>query len=392
MSPKKENIPRIGKGRSCIYALVVLVILGLVLVLAAELAGRLLPSFTSYRYRFTYEKVFAPSPYVGVVPRPGLDLTISGAHFKINSLGFRGEETAIAKKQGTFRIICLGGSTTFGMYHLKDEAETYPGQLEKILQDQGLKVEVLNGGVPGYSTRTTLINLVSRIRYLDPDLVLVMHNTNDLALNGSGQLREKQALPVYEGRTSTFLPWWLIMHSYAAAELEYRLGMIKLPSFSSPAPKATPEAGSQGNGHTPGKYSQADAGVFEENLNLLADLAQKFGFRLGLVTMAQAIGLKTDLNNLTEDEKKMNLDGLDQVYLRLDPDQVGPGLENYNEIIRKVARERNLILSDSAPEVPRTPEYFYDRVHLRPPGYAIVAAKAAKAMVDAGIFENRKEN
>ena len=87
----------------------------------------------------------------------------------------------------------------------------------------------------------------------------------------------------------------------------------------------------------------------------------------------------------------MNLDRLDQVYYRLDPDQVGPGLEKYNEIIRRVARERSLILSDSAPEVPKTPEFFYDRVHLRPPGYAIVARKAAEAIIGAGAFQREPE-
>ncbi len=198
-------------------------------------------------------------------------------------------------------------------------------------------------------------------------------------------------MPVYSGRSSTFLPWWLIERSFAAAELEYRLGMIKWPSFGAPAPKPAPAAapgnGGSGNGHTPGKYSPADASVFEENLNLLADLAAMFGFRLGLVTMAQAIRPETDINNLTQDEKRMNLDRLDRVYYRLDPDQVGPGLERYNGIIRKVARKRGLLLADSAPLVPKTPEYFYDRVHLRPPGYAIVAAEAARVLIGAGVLE-----
>ncbi len=387
----RKRQSKIGKGRTRLFALTVLVLSGAVLFGAAEIAGRLLPSMSSYRYRFTYEKVFAPSPFVGVVPCPGLDETISGTRFRINSLGFRGPETTIAHKPGQTRIICLGGSTTFGMYHLKDGTQAYPGQLDRILKSKGFPAEVLNGGVPGYSTRTTLINIISRIRYLKPDLVLVMHNTNDLAQNGSGRLREKQALPVYGGRSSTFLPWWLIRHSYAAAELEYRLGMIKWPSFNSRPPQAAPVQKEKG-GHELGKYSEADAQVFEENLNLLADQAEKFGFRLGFITMAQAIRPETDLNNLTEDEKRMNLDRLGRTYYRLDPDQVGYGLERYNDIIRKVARERNLILSDSAPDVPKTPEFFYDRVHLRPPGYAIVAAKAAEAIIRAGLFNTGKEN
>src|SRR5436190_20413136 len=33
--------------------------------------------------------------------------------FRINSMGFRGREVSASKPPGTFRIVCLGGSTTF---------------------------------------------------------------------------------------------------------------------------------------------------------------------------------------------------------------------------------------------------------------------------------------
>src|SRR5262245_7988462 len=46
-------------------------------------------------------------------PRGYFDAT-NGVTFQINSLGLRGPETSANKAEGTFRILCLGDSFTFG--------------------------------------------------------------------------------------------------------------------------------------------------------------------------------------------------------------------------------------------------------------------------------------
>jgi hypothetical protein len=46
------------------------------------------------------------------VPTPGYEVKGAKIHIKINSLGFRGEEFSRTKPPGTFRIVCLGASTT----------------------------------------------------------------------------------------------------------------------------------------------------------------------------------------------------------------------------------------------------------------------------------------
>ena len=52
-----------------------------------------------------------------------------------------------------FRIICLGGSSTWG-YPLKDTRSIYPAVLEQLLNNHssGKEFEVINAGVGGYST------------------------------------------------------------------------------------------------------------------------------------------------------------------------------------------------------------------------------------------------
>ncbi len=349
------------------------VVLGVAVVFGtAEAVGRILPHFTDYRYRFLNEKIFISSPYLEIIPRPGASVKMGPIKCKINKLGFRGPGISIRKTPGTLRIVCLGGSTTFGMYHLVDGSQAYPGHLQRLLDALDFKAEVVNGGVPGYSTLTTIVNIITRIRCLEPGVVVVMHNTNDLARNGSGRLREELAEPALHDPDSTIAPRWLIDHSYAAAEAEYRIQRFFHHWRDS-------NAGAKGD------YSPADGRVFEENLRLIVELSRRFGFKLVLVTMAQAIRPETKFNDLTLDEKKMKLDRLD-VYPHLRPEAVGLGLERYNEIIRRVARETGVILADSAPLVPKTPQYFYDRVHLQSPGHAIVAQCVARSLMKAGVI------
>ena len=46
-------------------------------------------------------------------PTPGYEVKGAKIHIKINSLGFRGDEFSKVKPAHTFRIVCLGASTTF---------------------------------------------------------------------------------------------------------------------------------------------------------------------------------------------------------------------------------------------------------------------------------------
>lgn len=99
--------------------------------------------------------------------------------YRINSHGFRDREFSVAKPPGTFRIVCLGNSCTFG-WGVRQE-ETYPKVLEKILSDSlpGRKVEVINAGVTGYSSLQGLRLFEREILKLQPDLVTVCYGWND---------------------------------------------------------------------------------------------------------------------------------------------------------------------------------------------------------------------
>ena len=78
----------------------------------------------------------------------------------------------VDKPDGTFRIMTMGCSTTFGWG--VDDASTYPYQLEQILRDNGhAQVEVINGGQPGYTTFQGMWLWDKVLADYEPDLVLL---------------------------------------------------------------------------------------------------------------------------------------------------------------------------------------------------------------------------
>lgn len=120
---------------------------------------------------------FRPHQYLSYAPTPGYrrGLTIH------NSFGYRDDEFPLRKPSGVFRIVAIGGSSTYDV-RIEDNAKTFTAQLEMLLRDAGgaRQVEVINAGVPGYNSWEMLINLEFRVLDLEPDLVIVYEGTNDV--------------------------------------------------------------------------------------------------------------------------------------------------------------------------------------------------------------------
>jgi lysophospholipase L1-like esterase len=92
----------------------------------------------------------------------------------INAQGTRGPEFTVAKPAGTFRVLSLGDSRTFG-WGLTDE-ETYSRRLETLLNALPAKtkrVEVINAGVNAWSFSQMAVYLREfGLRY-QPDVVVL---------------------------------------------------------------------------------------------------------------------------------------------------------------------------------------------------------------------------
>jgi lysophospholipase L1-like esterase len=127
--------------------------------------------------------------------RPGITTTsslFSELDYTINSCGMRGPE--IAEPKSGYRIIAVGNSCTFGWgvaYR-----DTWVHQLQIILNEQlpGRSIELINAGVPGYSSHQGKRYLADELLSLQPDIVLIMFGFNDHYPTGRGVADSAQQL------------------------------------------------------------------------------------------------------------------------------------------------------------------------------------------------------
>ena len=105
-----------------------------------------------------------------------------------NNLGYRNKKDFnFTKDANVFRILALGGSTTWG-YLLDDPDDAWPSQLEEMLNDALSensdydRIEVINGGLNYGTSAELLLHYLYRDRYLDPDIVIIHTGGNDAKL------------------------------------------------------------------------------------------------------------------------------------------------------------------------------------------------------------------
>jgi lysophospholipase L1-like esterase len=129
-------------------------------------------------HRFTAEQIAVLTMHTSIRGRyaahPGLPYVLRPSYPSHNSWGWKGKEFQLKKPPGTKRVVCLGESTTYG------GDKPYAEALEDLLRRANIPVEVLNAGVPGWTSREVLINFRERVLPLKPDLVILYVGRNDL--------------------------------------------------------------------------------------------------------------------------------------------------------------------------------------------------------------------
>jgi lysophospholipase L1-like esterase len=140
-----------------------------------------------------------------------------------NGQSFRADYPIGRKPAGTFRIVCLGDSVTFG-YRVPpvwpDKPNDYdptwqpfPVLLEKELRmaNPNRSIEVFPMAVPGYTSHQGLAWLNRDIDYLQPDVVIASFGWNDVSISDAP---DRQTI---DTRWWPVAIRWLIDHSQAFA-------------------------------------------------------------------------------------------------------------------------------------------------------------------------------
>lgn len=298
---------------------------------------------------------YEPHPYIGYVLKPGL------AELGVNALGLRGPALTRRKPEGVFRVLCLGGSTTFGA--LVEAHQSWPSRLELLLDEAagpGRDFEVLNAGVPGYTTAESLANLATRMVEFQPDVLIVYHAINDARLIQIGGF-----LPDYSHKRRTWrfpqlspLESLVLRHCRIAFRLfgertlaasQLRLDQLLFKDGPHPTP-------AWGDG-----VNKVGVGVFLRNVRHILALAGEHGIAPALTTFASC------------------------------PERlVGEGHEDVlgvmNRGLATLARERDLPLLRLSGPLGGRPELFADYVHLNPEGCGVFARQVFEQGRQQGLW------
>jgi lysophospholipase L1-like esterase len=142
-----------------------------------------------------YEGLYLPHPDRMYTLKPRAQLTVPVGMFgpyaqqweqsgkvytiKINTLGYR--DRAFSRRPGrdVFRIVCIGDSSTFGwdVQAIHTFSETMERLLRRRVRDQ--TVEILNLGIPGYSSHQGRLLLDEKVWGLKPDALIIAYGRND---------------------------------------------------------------------------------------------------------------------------------------------------------------------------------------------------------------------
>jgi len=132
------------------------------------------------------ENLFPLSPFLVFGPR--IDWQIPDRTrpelARFNAQGIRMQGELGAKQTGEYRIFALGGSTTENIWN--ELGIHWPLVLECELRASGHEgVRVYNTAMSAYTTAHSLVRLQFDVMDYEPDMVIVMHNINDLSVNST---------------------------------------------------------------------------------------------------------------------------------------------------------------------------------------------------------------
>lgn len=283
------------------------------------------------------------------------------------------------RDKGTrLRVVCLGGSTTWGQSLEPDQ--TWPLMLEEKLRLEGHDVEVINAGRTWYTTAHSVTSYATQMRYYDPDIVIVMHGVNDLARSFSvpGEPPPEWDYGSYQGPMQNVLSGyrkglrhasWSSWHParLLTASAIYRLAFER-------ADVQTVESVDVGLDRFPTLDS------FGEHLRYLTRLIRDDGRRIVLATQAHVYD-RADLSTLPKLGVTMR-----EVYMKtatgavVSPASLRSAMRAVRAKTIDIAGSYSAPLADVERAIAGRTELFLDDFHLNEQGNAVVAQTMAEVL------------
>ena len=152
-----------------------------------------------------------------VIDRSAIDKQRPRITYRTNARGYI--EPALRFPAADLTVAFLGGSTTENMF--VDENMRFPARVSFLLEEKGLKVNVLNMGVSGNDTQQSINNLLNYIVTDKPDIAVLMEAANDV-----GHLRAMGGYEFEMGQPPALTTLGRLLFTKAAAH-SFILGLIR---------------------------------------------------------------------------------------------------------------------------------------------------------------------
>ncbi len=317
-------------------------------------------------------KAYRPHPLLIVAGRPDAVLEVPGHVVHFNARGQRAtnvRDVPVPKPEGTYRIVCEGGSTTFDLL-APDDAATWPARLGTFLRP---RADVVNAGFPGWTSLESLVSLEIRDLDLTPDLVIVFSGVNDLQPAGHVPFA-----PDYSVGHAEILPRVTgvapvpVRFVSRLVFVEWLRGRLKPLDREATAEGYTPSYEWTGGPKRDDIPAEAVA-VYERNLRSTIAVASAHGARTLLVAQAARVRAgheKADLAWLEGWTPGLTAKG----YLA--------GLARYDAVAKKLGNDGLALFLDPFSSGAFTDAHFLDPVHFSPAGSELFA-KTLAAFLDA---------
>jgi lysophospholipase L1-like esterase len=331
---------------------------------------------------------YQPHYYLGYTPTPNYRAN-NNQH---NTLGFRDDEIELPKPPGEFRVVCVGGSTTYTPA-VGDYRYSYPNVVEQELQERGYDhVNVINGGVDGWTSHETLISFTMRLLELDPDLIIVHHSINDVFARivwPSAAFRPDNSGHRERTLSQTFMPG-LLEHSTLIRGLLIRMGKVQSHASSSVGLDLKSADTFRGFEYE----RQQTVGSYPQDVFVEADLAH-------MLEQNTSENFATNIEHFVVLAKSHDIDVLlsNVAIVASDPSADSRPLVESPEFIqacnaagetmRAIANRHNIHYFDFNAAFPKQDQYFRDGIHMTFEGAKAKGALFADHLIDKEIIAAR---
>lgn len=346
-------------SRKALLMISLVLLAGLLLAVLAESVVRV-RHWWRYGNLWSVESTFYVDSDTGLrIPRPN---TVTG-RIRINSLGFRSPELVVPKPPATIRLAFLGGSTTYCAEASGNDA-TWPHLVWQRLHTgfPGARLDYVNAGVPGYGLDSVAQDLDLRVRPLQPDVIVVYEATNDLSFDSYELAKRRGLVFTRPGESRS----WLARHSFVWFLLSKDLVML--------------ERQQQADAVT-GKLTfdphELSTG-FRQRLTALVRTSQAIAPVVAVATFAPRLRR----GQSHDEQRRAAVTSLYYMpYMTIDG--LLAGFEEYNRVIREVARDTGALLIDDEERIPGDGVHYTDSVHFSDTGSRVMADRVAEALEGA---------